>query len=72
MTERWSSVEDVSDHLGIADDTVYRWIAAGRLPAHRIGRHWKFKLTEVDDWVRLGKTVEGTALAADAPVLAPR
>ncbi len=51
-TEPWASVEDVAKHLGVAKDSVYRWIDTRRLPAHKIGRLWKFKLTEVDEWVR--------------------
>jgi excisionase family DNA binding protein len=51
-TEPWVSVEDVAKHLGVAKDSVYRWIEARSLPAHKIGRLWKFKLSEVDDWVR--------------------
>lgn len=39
---------------GIAKDTVYRWIESKGLPAHRIGRLWKFKLSDVDEWVRAG------------------
>jgi excisionase family DNA binding protein len=52
--EPWVSVEVVANHVGIARDTVYRWIEARGLPAHRIGRLWKFKLSEVDQWVRAG------------------
>ena len=52
--EPWASVEDVAKHLGIARDTVYRWIDSKALPAHKIGRLWKFKLSEVDEWVRQG------------------
>jgi excisionase family DNA binding protein len=52
--EPWASVEDVAKHLGVAKDSVYRWIEARSLPAHKIGRLWKFKLTEVDEWVRAG------------------
>jgi excisionase family DNA binding protein len=47
--------------LGVAKDSVYRWIEVRRLPAHRIGRLWKFKLSEVDEWVREGGANEGTA-----------
>ncbi len=50
--EPWVSVEEVAKHLGVAKDSVYRWIESRALPAHRIGRLWKFKLTEVDEWVR--------------------
>ena len=48
------AVEEVARHLGVAKDTVYRWIEQKRLPAQRIGRLWKFKLSDVDTWVRSG------------------
>ncbi len=56
MSERepWASVEDVAKHLGIARDTVYRWIDSKALPAHKIGRLWKFKLSQIDVWVESG------------------
>lgn len=47
-----ASVEEACVHLGVARDTVYRWIATKRMPAHRLGRLWKFKISEVDCWVR--------------------
>ena len=55
----WVSVNEVTKHLGIAKDTVFRWIESKALPAHKIGRLWKFKLTEVDEWVRSGGATEG-------------
>lgn len=54
MTEPWTSVDDIARHLGVAKDSIYRWIDRRRLPAHRIGRLWKFKISEVDEWVRAG------------------
>lgn len=60
--EPWVSVDDVAKHLGIAPDTIYRWIDSKSLPAHRIGRLWKFKLSDIDEWVR-----GGGAEAAPAP-----
>ena len=48
----------VAKHLGIARDTVYRWIESRHMPAHRVGRLWKFKLEEVDEWVRTGGAAE--------------
>jgi hypothetical protein len=35
-------------------DSIHRWIDQNGLPAHRIGLLWKFKMPEVDDWVRRG------------------
>jgi excisionase family DNA binding protein len=72
MSERWHSVQEISIHLGIAEDTIYRWIERGRLPAHRIGRLWKFKPAEVDDWVRDGRTVEAPAAPSPRGPRAPR
>jgi excisionase family DNA binding protein len=54
MPEPWVSVEGVAAHLGVAKDSVYRWIEAKNLPAHKVGRLWKFKLSEVDEWVHAG------------------
>lgn len=54
MTEPWTSVDDIARHLGVAKDSVYRWIDRRGLPAHKIGRLWKFKVSEVDLWVRAG------------------
>jgi len=56
--DRWHSVNEIAAHLGVAIDTVYRWIDHKGLPAHRIGRLWKCKLSEVDTWVRAGGSAE--------------
>lgn len=53
-SEPWVTAIDVARHLGVVKDTVYRWRERRRLPAHKIGRLWKFQLSEVDDWVRAG------------------
>lgn len=64
MPESWSSVDTVAKHLGVAPDSVYRWIEARGLPAHKIGRLWKFKLSEVDHWVRAGGAEQGEQVAS--------
>jgi excisionase family DNA binding protein len=52
--EPWVSLQDVAKHLQVAEDTVHRWIARKGLPAIKAGRVWRFKLTEVDAWLRTG------------------
>jgi len=52
MDDRWHSVDEIAGYLGISKDTVYRWITDQHMPAHKIGRLWKFKKSEVDAWVR--------------------
>ncbi|MGL4507626.1 MAG: helix-turn-helix domain-containing protein [Aeromonas sobria] len=54
MSDRWLSVEEIAEHLGVSKDTVYAWISKRNMPAHRIGRLWKFKIEEVDEWVKSG------------------
>jgi len=56
-SERWVSVDDVATHLGVAKDSVYRWINERGLPVHRVGRLFRFKLSEIDDWVRQDNTM---------------
>ena len=55
MEDRWLSVEEMSKYLGVSSDTVYRWIDRHSMPAHRMGRLWKFNKQEVDDWVKSGE-----------------
>ena len=55
-TEPWVSVDTLASHLGVAKDSIYRWIERRKLPAHKIGRLWKFKISEVDSWVRQGRS----------------
>jgi len=52
MDDRWLSVADIAEYLGVKKDTVYKWIARKGMPAHKVGRLWKFKRAEVDLWVR--------------------
>ena len=58
MSEPWVKVEEVAGHLGVAKDTVYRWVQSRGLPAHRVGRLLKFKVSDVDAWVREGKAAD--------------
>ena len=53
--ERWVNVDDVAAHLSVTRDTIYRWMERKALPAHRLGRVWRFKLSEIDAWVQSGK-----------------
>jgi len=50
--ERWLSIDDVARHLGIKRDTVYKWIRYKALPGHKVGRLWKFRVSEVEEWLR--------------------
>ena len=45
-----------AEYLGVTKDTIRSWIKKTDIPAHKIGRLWKFKFSEVDEWVKSGKS----------------
>jgi len=57
--EPWFSLEQIAEHLGVSQDTVHRWIRGRKMPAHKVGHLWKFKVSQVDEWVQAGKTNDG-------------
>lgn len=61
MTDRWLSVEEIGEHLGVSKDTVYAWIGKRHMPAHKVGRLWKFQKAEVDAWVKAGGASDDAA-----------
>ena len=52
--EGWVGIADVAAHLSVAKDSIYRWVDSKDFPAHRVGRLLRFRLSEVDEWVRTG------------------
>ena len=58
VLESWLSVQEIARHLGVSKETVYRWLDRKSIPAHRIGRLWKFRASEVDEWVVNGSATE--------------
>lgn len=58
MEDRWLSVDDVATYLGIRRDTIYKWIDRKRMPAHKVGRLWKFRKADIDQWVISGMADE--------------
>ena len=53
--DRWLSVDEIAEYLGIQRETVYAWITKKTMPAHKVGRLWKFRKEEIDDWVKSGQ-----------------
>lgn len=60
MNDRWLSVDEIGEYLGVKRDTVYRWINEKGMPAHKLGRLWKFKKEQVDAWIEAGGATENT------------
>ena len=41
MADRWLSVDEIAEHLGVSKDTVYIWVNERDMPGHKVGRLWK-------------------------------
>ena len=55
-TESWVGINEAAAFLGVTKDTIRNWIKKTDIPAHKIGKLWKFKLSELDEWVKSGKS----------------
>lgn len=59
MQDKWISIEDAANYLGVKVVTIREWIKKENgIPAHKIGKLWKFKKSELDEWVKSGKSAK--------------
>ena len=56
--EKWVSLEEIADHMGISKDTIRNYIKKEQIPFYRIGKQYKFKISEIDAWIESGKSAE--------------
>jgi len=56
--EHWSSLEEIARHIGVSKDTIRAWIKKETIPHHKVGRQYKFKISEVDAWVESGQSAD--------------
>jgi len=55
--DNWISLDDAAEYLGVKAITIREWIRKNNgIPAHKIGKQWKFKRSELDEWVKSGKS----------------
>ena len=52
--EGWVGIAAVAAHLQVTKDSIYRWVDSNGFPARRVGRLLRFRLSEVDEWVKPG------------------
>lgn len=58
--EKWSTLKEVQEYLGVGRETMLQWIAKRNMPAYKVGKLWKIKLSEVDDWIRSGGAADNS------------
>jgi excisionase family DNA binding protein len=74
IDESFLTTEEVLEYLQVNLRTVYRLIKAGKIPAVRVGRQWRFRKRDIDAWlesqrpraVRAQPPPQRIAAAADA------
>ena len=55
--EKWISLDEAAEYLSVKPITIRDWIKKDTgIPAHKIGRKWAFKCSELDEWVKSGKS----------------
>ncbi len=54
----WLTLEEAAKHLKIGKSTIYRLAREGDLPAHRMGRVWRFDVDELDAWVKNHRAID--------------
>lgn len=56
-TDNYIGIDEAAEYLGIKTVTLRNWIKRDTsIPAHKIGKLWKFKRSELDSWVQSGKS----------------
>lgn len=59
VNDKWININEAADYLGVKPGTIRSWIKKGKdIPAHKIGKKWMFKCSELDAWIQSGKSAE--------------
>ena len=59
ISNNWISIDEAAAYLGVKPVTIRDWIRKEKgIPAHKIGKQWKFKISELDAWVKSGQSAD--------------
>jgi len=64
----WLTVDGASEYLGLSQSRLYQLAQQGRIPAHKVGKQWRFNRADLDAWVRLCVPTEEFFLNASAHI----
>ena len=56
--DNYISIDEAAEYIGIKTVTLRNWIKSKKpwLPVYRVGKLWKFKRAELDEWIASGKS----------------
>ena len=46
------TLQELHGYLKVPKPTLYALAQSGRIPAAKIGKHWRFRRSEVDEWLK--------------------
>jgi len=55
-SERWIGIDEAAEYLGVKPSTVRDWIKKTDIPANKVGKQWRFKISELDAWIKSGRS----------------
>lgn len=53
--KRLLTIDEVAEFLHMNPMTVYSWVKDGKIPAFKIGKVWRFRKSEIDEWLKKQK-----------------
>jgi len=71
IDESFLTTEEVLEYLQVNLRTVYRLIKAGKIPAVRVGRQWRFRKRDIDAWLESQRPRGGARASSPAPARQP-
>jgi excisionase family DNA binding protein len=71
IDETFLTTEEVLEYLQVNLRTVYRLIKAGKIPAVRVGRQWRFRKRDIDGWLDSQRPRGGARPAPASPATSP-
>ena len=57
MAEKWLNADEAVKYLGISITNLYSLAQSSRIPAHKVGKMWRFHVEELDTWIKAKKSM---------------
>lgn len=55
MVNEILTLKEVAQYLKLAEKTAYRLAAEGKLPGFKAGGSWRFKSSDIEQWIEENK-----------------
>ena len=49
--DKWLTLQQIANYLQMSTSSIYKMAQAGKIPTYKVGRQWRFKREEIDEWV---------------------